>query len=105
MNLNNKFGECCKCPVKIADGRLYSTYVPRRDYNATIMKELKVTNSNEYRTILQDQGQVILDAVQQNLDTNYKCTDNGTNLFYQSTDIHKFFNDQLKDELNKPVSG
>jgi len=104
MNLDNKFGECCKCPAKIQDGRIYTSYVPRRDYNTNIMKEVKASDSHQYRSILQAQGESIITAIQTNLENTYRCTNNGTNIFNKSVDIHKFFNDQLQSELNKPVS-
>ena len=102
MDSNNKFGTCCKCPALMQDGRIYTSYAPRRDYNASLMKELKVNNSNDYRSIMQENGQSIIDSVQKNLENSYKCVNVNNNLFYRDNDIHKYFNDQLKVELSKP---
>ena len=103
MNLDNKFGTCCKCPALMQDGRNFASYIPRRDYNATLMKEFKVSNSNEYRSFLQENGKSIINSVHKNLEDNYKCVSNDKHKFFLTNDVHKYFNDMLQDELKKPT--
>ena len=103
MNINNKFGECCNCPALMQDGRNYASHVPRRDHNASLMKEFKVNNSNDYRSFLQNNGKSIINSVHKSLIDNYRCISNDTNKFYDSTDIHKYFNELFLEELKKPV--
>jgi hypothetical protein len=99
MNLNNKFGECCSCPALISDGRLFTSYVPRKDFNNQLMKQIKVTNNNDYREFLQNNGDTIIASIQETLDSSIKCADTKNVRFNQSIDIDAFFNEQLQKEL------
>jgi hypothetical protein len=99
MNLNNKFGECCSCPALISDGRLFTSYVPRKDFNNQLMKQIKVTNNNDYREFLQNNGDKIIASIQETLDSSIKCADTKNVRFNQSIDIDAFFNEQLQKEL------
>jgi len=103
MNIDNKFGECCKCPALMQDGRIYTSYAPRRDYNASLMKEFKVSNSNEYRHFLQNNGKSIINSLHHNFEDSFRCVDTATNKFNVSHDVHKIFNDMLQEELKKPT--
>ena len=104
MNLNNKFGACCNCPSLLADGRLFTSYTPRRDHNADLMKELNAKNNNEYRNILQDNSDTYINSINAFIEKNYKCNNNADNTFYKIYDIHSTFDKQFKDELSKPTS-
>ena len=99
MNLNNKFGECCSCPALISDGRLFTSYVPRKDLNIQLMKQVKVTNNNDYKDFLQNNGEQIILSIQSTLDSSLKCTDTKNIRFNQLVDIDSYFNEQLQKEL------
>lgn len=107
MNLNNKFGNCCNCPGLMEDGRIYTSYVPRKDLNYSLMAEVQAGNNNQYKDILQARAGDILSAVKTTLETNYRCASNAKgdqmNTFYQVTDINKFFDDQFNNTLNTPT--
>ncbi len=102
MNLNNKFGECCKCPA-LNDGRMFTSYVPRKDYNNYLMHQLNVNDNNEYRVTMQSgKTKLVSKEIYNNFNNNYRCADNGSNVFYKRLDnIDKFFEDRLRAELNK----
>ena len=102
MDQNNKFGVCCKCPA-LNDGRFLTNYVPRRDYNYTVMNQVNASNSNEYRAILQEQGENLLNVIEKTLNDNFVCKNTDNNIFYKDINYNKFFNDQLQSELNKKV--
>lgn len=101
MELNNKFGACCKCPALMADARLFTSYLPRKDLNNNMMTELNAKNSNQYRDILQTHGENIAKSVNDELEKKYKCTENGNNKFYQVDEIDSYFNNILKATLNE----
>jgi hypothetical protein len=98
MNLNNKFGECCSCPA-LYDHRILTSYVPRRDYNASVMKEMNVTNGIDYRVALQQNGSSILTAMTVTNEKQYVCKGEQ---FYRVVDIDGYFNTKLAEELAKP---
>lgn len=99
MNLNNKFGECCSCPALISDGRLFTSYVPRKDLNYLLMKQVKVTNNNDYKDFLQNNSEQIVSSIQLTLDSSLKCADTKNVRFNQLIDIDAYFNEQLQKEL------
>lgn len=99
MNLNNKFGECCNCPALMDDSRLFTSYVPRRDYNALLMKDTQLTNSIDYKNMLQQNGAEIIASIQRNLNTNFRCTTTGNNQFYVVPDVNAYFDNLLFAEL------
>lgn len=97
MNSNNKFGECCACPA-LYDHRIITSYVPRRDLNAQIMHELKINNSHEYRHMMQTYGEDVMNTIVSNINNKLVCKGSQ---FYNVVDINGYFENQLKEELNK----
>lgn len=102
MELNNKFGKCCSCPALMSDGRLFTSYVPHKEHNNKLMKQLGVSNSIEYKTVLQNNGETIRKDINDKLTAGSICKNNGTNKFYQQVDINSYFNQQFLEKLNAP---
>lgn len=95
--MNSKFGQCCSCPA-LNDGRFLTSYVSHRDYNASIMREINVNNSHEYREALQSHGRDVLSAVIAENEKRYTCKGSQ---FNRVVDIDGYFNAKLKEELSK----
>jgi hypothetical protein len=102
MELNNKFGNCCNCPALMSDGRLFTSYVPHKEYNSRLMKELGVSNSIEYKTVLQNNGETINKDIIDKLTAGTICKNNGTNKFYQQVNINEYFDNNFLEKLNSP---
>ena len=60
MNSDNKFGQCCKCPAQMSDGRLYTNYMSATRLNEYVKNLNKITNHHEYRNFLQVNGDKIM---------------------------------------------
>jgi len=104
MNSNNKFGVCCKCPALMADGRIYTSFVPRKDLNYNLMREVNVSNANDYRGILQNNAEKLIASTNKSLNAQYKCVPNKNNTFYNVQNINKFFDDEFNKSLNSGPS-
>lgn len=102
MELNNKYGTCCKCPAIMDDSRLFTSYMPHKDYNNKLMAKFNVTNNNDYKTYLQTNGTSIKTDILNKLESGAKCTNNGNNKFYQRIDINKYFEQKLVETMEKP---
>ncbi len=102
MELNNKFGKCCSCPALMSDGRLFTSYMPHKQYNNNMMKELGASNSIEYKSILQNNGNVIRNDMLSKLEASVMCKNNDTNKFYQQVDINGFFDKKFTETMNTP---
>ena len=96
MNSNNKYGTCCGCPAIANKSREFTNWTSARIYNTEMMKKLGKTNSNDYRESLQNNSEIIIKNTFNDFETNYKCKNNGSNVFY--IDSSKF-NDYY-DNLN-----
>lgn len=96
MNLNNKFGNCCGCPA-LNDAREFTEHRSPSIYNNEMMKTMGKTNSNDYRESLQSNGESIIRNIYNNFENNYKCKNNGSNVFYiDSSNFHSSY-----ENLNK----
>lgn len=62
------------CPPKMADGRLFTSYEPHREYNYKLKHELSFVNQKDYRNKMQESPNMYMDIVNQN--TNLKKCDN-----------------------------
>lgn len=89
MNLDNKFGICCKCPAIMDESRLFTNYVPHKSYNRQFMNELNVVNNNDYRHTLQYNLQL------NSNDINKQCL-RSKNFNIDGSKINTFFDIQFK---------
>jgi len=101
MNLNNKFGECCKCPALMEDGRYLSSYIPHKTYNEILMFNLGVKDTHQYRNVLQKNGELLINNIQKETQTNYVCLNHENKLFYERIDD---INGVFDREYNKVLS-
>ena len=92
MELDNKFGICCKCPAIMHDSRLFTNYMPHKMYNLEFMQHLQVTNNNEYRNILQNKLQVNDETLNKMCNKNNKFNIDGSI-------IDLFFNSRFKNQM------
>ena len=99
MDSNNQFGECCHCPALMQDSRIFTSYVPRRDYNAALMAKTHTKDSNRYREVLQENGGDILKVQHEMSKKRYECQGKQ---FYSTPDVNKFFDRKLMETLRKP---
>ena len=99
MELNNKFGQCCSCPGLMSDGRLFTSYKSNSELNNSIMDGLGVKDSNEYRKLLQKNGESIIIAIHTHIDSQLKCLTKNTNNFYGDIDINKHFDEEMKKTI------
>jgi len=92
MNLNNKFGNCCGCPA-LNNAREFTEHRSSSIYNSEMMKKMTTTsNSNDFRQLLQSNGESIIRNIYNNFETNYKCKNNESNVFYiDSTNFHSSY--------------
>lgn len=100
MDMNNKFGKCCRCPALMEDARHTTTYAPRRVYNTNMMHMMGVCDSNQYRHHLINDGVSLLNAYNRNLDNTMICKDNNETTFYDRPDINAIFDENLEKKLN-----
>ena len=73
MNSDNQFGECCKCPAKMDDDRLFKNYLLNSQLNSYIKKVNGVKSENEYRTFLQKNATKIMENERDFSVTNKVC--------------------------------
>ena len=87
-NLNNRYGNCCNCPAFMEDqGRIITNYMPSKQLHTEMMKKFKLTDSNQYRMYLQENG---LDLSHKEFNSLSKCTDNDKNKFYLDKSKYTF---------------
>jgi hypothetical protein len=86
----------------MSDGRLFTTYVPRKDYNQLLMKELSVNNIMEYKDVLQSQAMYLMEKSFNEANKNFVCKSNNVNTFYKVSDINAYFDYELSKTLSSP---
>ena len=101
--MNSKFGDCCNCPA-LVDGRYFTEYRDRDALQFNIMKENNITNSNQFRDYLINNGTNLMGSTLAMLETNYKCNYNIQN----STptlpiDTGKFLDGNIIPDLTKNI--
>lgn len=71
---DNKFGQCCKCPAMMSDGRLFTNYLSHSYLNNDIQKINNIYNSNHYRVFLQKNSNQIRNNINQFNNNKLLCT-------------------------------
>jgi len=79
MNADNKFGECCKCPAKMSDGRIFTNHLSSSKTNCYIQKLNNIKNHTEYRHFLQKNAEKLINNENNFLQNNKKCNFSLTN--------------------------
>lgn len=93
MNSNNKFGICCKCPAISNITREFTVWSSSRIYNYDLMKKNKLNNANSFRSLLQSNGEDIIKNKYNDFENNFKCVNNGNNIFYiDSSKFNDYYN-------------
>lgn len=73
MNSDNKFGECCNCPAKMSDARLFTNYMSTSQITAHIKETNNIKDEHEYRLFLQKNGNTIMANERDFLRKNKMC--------------------------------
>ena len=98
LNLNNKFGECCRCPGLVNKDALFNNYVSSRIFENTIQQKFKLNNTHAYRNLLQTKSNYI-NELNNNYLNNYKCESNNTNKFYIDSSKYNFETKLIKNYI------
>ena len=73
MECDNKFGNVCKCPARMSDGRLLTNYVDNLKLNESMKMVNNIKNEYDYRMFLQKNGSVIIKNELKHLETTRSC--------------------------------
>ena len=73
MNSDNKFGECCKCPAKMNDSRIFTNYLLNSKLESYVKQVNGITDDNEYRVFLQKNASTIMNNERTFLSVNKRC--------------------------------
>jgi methionine salvage enolase-phosphatase E1 len=66
------------------------------------MKKTGMTNANDYRASLQSNAESIMKNTVNDFDTNFKCKNSGSNLFYLDSSSYNGYYDKINAEGAKP---
>jgi hypothetical protein len=93
MNCDNRYSTCCGCPAITGNPREFTNWTSSKLYNLETMKKAKITNANDYRASLQANAESIMKNTVNDFDTNFKCKNNGNNVFYlDSSNYNSYYN-------------
>ncbi len=95
-NLNNKFGECCRCPALMNRDRLFTNFISTRVFEDTVQKNLNMKDSHAYRNFLQTKSNDYIKMENGHLEKN-KCKNTGKNKFYIDTSKYDFTTQLIND--------
>ena len=99
-NLNNKFGKCCNCPGLMRGDMYFTNNISSRIYNDMVQKDLKINDSNTYRSILQVNAVNFMKNEINKFEQD-RCKSDGNNKFYIDSSNYGF-NSKLENEYNGP---
>jgi hypothetical protein len=95
LNLNNKFGECCRCPALTNRDILFTNYLSSKIFESNVQNNLAM-NSHGYRHFLQTKSNDYIKMETDYLSKN-KCTNNNKNKFYIDTSKYDFSTNLIND--------
>lgn len=102
MNFDNKYSSCCGCPAVTDITREFTVYSSSRLYNFETMKKTKTTNAHDYRASLQLNGDKIIKNTNADFDKNFKCKNNGQNIFYLDSSKYNAYYENINAISSKP---
>lgn len=103
MNCDNKYSKCCGCPAIINTPREFTQWSSSKLYNFETMKKIGISNANDYRASLQSNAEIVMKNTINDFDTNYKCKNNGTNMFYLDSSKYNSYYDSINVISTKPA--
>ncbi len=101
MNCDNRYSTCCGCPAITNKTREFTNWTSSKLYNLETMKKAKITNANDYRASLQSNTESILKNTVNDFDNNFKCKNNGNNVFYLDSTNYTSFYDKINQVTSK----
>ncbi len=104
MNCDNKFYKCCGCPGIDNVPREFTNWSSSKLYNLETMKKAKITNANDYRALLQSNAEIIMKNTVNDFDTNYKCKNNGNDVFYLDSSNYNSYYDKINNVSTSTTS-
>lgn len=102
MNCDNRYANCCGCPAITNTPREFTIWSSSKLYNLQTMKKTGMTNANDYRASLQSNAESIMKNTVNDFDTNFKCKNSGSNLFYLDSSSYNGYYDKINAEGAKP---
>lgn len=101
MNCDNRYSTCCGCPAITNTPREFTNWSSSKLYNLETMKKAKITNANDYRASLQANSESIMKNTVNDFDTNFKCKNNGNNVFYLDSTSYNSYYDKINQVAAK----
>jgi hypothetical protein len=102
MNCDNKYSKCCGCPAITNTPRELTLWSSSKLYNLQTMKKTGLINANDYRASLQANADIIMKNTVDDFDTNFKCKNNDSNLFYLDSYSYNNYYDSINVVSKKP---
>jgi len=102
MNCDNRYANCCGCPGITNTPREFTIWSSSKLYNLQTMKKTGLTNAHDYRASLQKNTESIMKNTVNDFDTNFKCKNNGSNLFYLDSSSYNKYYDSINVVSTKP---
>jgi hypothetical protein len=102
--MDNKFGQCCKCPARVDSMRQFTEYRNTNDVVSSDMKRLGFTSIDEYNDHIEKNGVKLIKENMKWQERNHKCQSNGQNTFnIDSSDYHKRFDEMIRSVVQEPI--
>jgi hypothetical protein len=98
MNLDNKNGICCNCPALMDYSRDITQWKSAKIHDIEMMKKLNITNSLDYKNVLQEHGEHIIRNTIDEYNKKYRCI-NGKDFYLDTSNFHQFFDN--KDNIRE----
>tara|TARA_S200000501_G_C20583769_1_gene638428 strand:- start:68 stop:367 length:300 start_codon:yes stop_codon:yes gene_type:complete len=73
MNSDNLYGECCKCPAKMNDSRLFTNYLLNSKLVTFIKKVNGIKSDHEFRLFMQQNASKIIEKEREFFLTEKRC--------------------------------
>ena len=102
MNCDNRYAKCCECPAITNTPREFTVWTSSKLYNLQAMKKTNVTNAHDYRALLQSNAETIMKNTNGDFETNFKCKNSGSNLFYLDTSSYNNYYNSINVVSAKP---
>lgn len=73
MNADNRYGNCCNCPARMSDGRIFTNWVADERINYYIQSANNIYDSTEYRLFLQSNADKLMNTDLDFLNSKKRC--------------------------------
>ena len=102
--MDNKFGQCCKCPARVDSMRQFTEYRTTNNVVESDMKRLGITSIHDYNDHIERNGVSLRKKQMKWQESNHKCQSNGQNTFnIDSSDYHSRFDEMIRNVKQEPI--